>query len=144
MKHRLETYGLEGELQLTGHVVADEGDADVDQIVEPAGHHGFAGVGDDANELRLEELVAVEEDIVTEPATRSCDQTGTKVGEGELERFHIIASNLGLLLGGQQLLSGGLHLKRTEVDEPEGANRGNGKGDTVRPLRGHLRIGWVA
>ena len=101
-------------------------------------------MGDDADELALEELVAVEEDVVAEPATGGRDQTRAEVTEGQLERLHIVAGNLGLLLGGLQLLSGRLHLEGTEVDQPQSAHSRNGKRDSVCPLRGHLGVRWVS
>jgi len=84
--------------------------------------------------LSLEELVAVEEDVVGEPGAGGGDETGTEVSEGHLQRLDIVASNGLLFLRDRQLLRGGLHLVETEVNEPERANSRDGEGDAVGPL----------
>ena len=53
----------------------------------------------DSNELTLENLVAVEKHIVTEPSDSSRKYAGSEIGKGELERLGIVASDLGLVLG---------------------------------------------
>lgn len=129
--------------ELTGQVVSAKGDTNVDQVVQPSGHDGFAVVGDGGDELGLEELVAVEEDVVTVPAASGCDQTRAEVGESELEGLSIVAGHFGLLLRCSQLLACGSHLESTEVNEPEGTDSWDGKGDAVGPLGGHFRVRWV-
>ena len=127
-----------------GQVVAGKRAADVDQVPEPSGHDG-GGVGrEDLDELGLEELVSVEENIVTEPTTGSGDDATSEVTEGQLERFHVVTSDSVLLLGSHQLLGGQWHLVPSVVDEPEGTDGGDGEGDSVGPLGGHLGVGWVS
>ena len=73
-------------MRLTGKVISAERDNNVDQIPEPPSHDIFRGFrGDDLDELRLEELVSVKENIVTEPSTSRCQYTRTEVVEGHLE-----------------------------------------------------------
>ena len=129
--------------ELTGRVVSAKRDTDVDQVVQPSGHDRFAVVGDGGDEFGLEQLVAVEEDVVTVPAARGCDEARAEVGESKLEGLSIVAGHLGLLLRCSQLLAGGSHLESTEVNQPECTDRWDGKGDTVGPLCGHFRVWWV-
>ena len=126
-----------------GHVVTAEGDGDVDEVPEPAGHDvaGFSnGRIDGSNECGLEELVAVEENVVGEPGSGSSDEAGGEVLEGQLQGLDIISSDLGPLLRCVQLLGCERHLVGTVVDEPESADCGNGERDTERPLSRDQRI----
>ena len=43
-----------GARNLTGQVVSDKGDSNVDQVVQPSGHDRFAILGDDVDEIGLE------------------------------------------------------------------------------------------
>lgn len=79
--------------RLTGKVVPNERDTNVDQVVEPTRHDRLAVVGDDGDEFTLEELVAVEEYVVAEPASGSRNHTRTKIGKGKLERLSIVAGD---------------------------------------------------
>ena len=57
---------------LTCEIVAYERNAHVDEIVVPAWNHGFGGRADDPDKLALEELIAVEENVIGIPSTSSC------------------------------------------------------------------------
>lgn len=127
-----------------GEVVSAEGDDDVDQVPGPAGHDGGAFGGEDLDELRLEQLVAVEEDVVAEPRAGGGDQATAKVGEGQAERLGVVAGDVDLLLGHVQLLAGKRHLVGTVVDEPERAEGGESEGDAEGPLRHVDRVRRVA
>lgn len=131
-------------MPLTRQVIPDQGDAHVDEIVEPSREDGFALVGDDLDELVLEQLVPVEEDIVGEPRSRGGDHTGSKVGKGQPQRVGVVAGDFAFLLRRHQLLARGFHLVGTVVDQPQGADGRNGEGNSIGPLRRHLRIGRVS
>lgn len=47
----------------------------------------------------MEELVTIEEDVVTEPAASGGQDSRPEVVEGEAEGLHIVAGDVGLLLG---------------------------------------------
>ena len=130
----------DGIRELTGQVVSAKGDTDIDQIVEPSGHDGFTVVRNHGDEFGLEQLVAVEENVVAVPAASGGDEARAEVGEGELEGLGIVAGDLGLFLRGRQLLARGSHLVGTEINQPQRADGGNGKGNPVGPLYGHFRI----
>src|SRR5690242_5468198 len=127
--------------QERGKVISTEGDANVDQVVEPTDHDRVVARSNDLDELVLEQLVSVEKDIVGKPSTGGSDQTRSKVAEGELKRSNIVTCNVRLLLGKLELLGCRLHLVVTEVYKPESADSGNGKGHTVGPLGNSLRVG---
>ena len=127
-----------------GEVVAGKGDADVDEVVEPAFHDGGLVTGDDLDEFGLEELVAVEEDVIRKPSTCGGNHAGTKVSKGEPEGCGVVARNLVFLLGRGELLAGRLHLVGTEINKPEGSDSWNGEGDSISPLDGQLRIRGVS
>lgn len=99
---------------------------------------------DDADKLTLEELVAVEEDVIGEPSTSGGQNTEAKVLEGQSERLDIVTGDGRLLFGSSELLAGRPHVVGTVVDEPKGANSGNGERDPVSPLGGNGRVGRVA
>ena len=84
--------------KLTSCVIAKKGDTNVNQVVQPTWHNRLAVFGDYRDELGLEELVAVEEDIVSVPSSGCGDQTRAEVCKSEFERLSIVSSNLGLLL----------------------------------------------
>ena len=117
-----------------GKVVSTKGDTDVDQVVKPADHDGVVARSNDLDKLVLEQLVAVEEDVVGEPRTSSSDQAGSEVAEGKLQGNNIVTGDVRLLLSKLELLGRRLHLEVTEVDEPESTNGRNGERDAVRPL----------
>src|SRR6266480_6406218 len=50
-------------------------------------------MGNNIDELALEELIAVEKDVVHVPCSRSSEKTRSKVGEGKLERLEIVAGD---------------------------------------------------
>ncbi len=126
-------------------IVAAQTDAHIDQVPQPS-LHDVASFGgrwvDDLDEGRLEQFVSVEENIVTEPATSSANETRTEVLEGHLEGVYIISSNLRLLLGEVERAGCEWHLEPTVVDQPEGANGWDGEGDSESPLRGNLGVWW--
>lgn len=111
-------------------VVSAHGDGDVDQVPGPGGEDGVVGARDDVDELRLEELVAVEEDVVAEPSAGSGKETATEVGEAVSEGVQVVASNVGSLLGLRELLRGIGHAVGTVVEKPESADGGEGEGET--------------
>lgn len=127
-----------------GKVVTSEGCSNVDQTPQPSGHDIIAAPwGDNLDELRLEELVAVEENIITEPGAGGSDDTRAEVAKCELERLNIITGNVSLLLGFVELLRGEWHLVGSEVDKPQGTNGWDGERDTVSPLDGYQRVWWI-
>ena len=89
-----------GVWELTGEVVPAKGHADVDQVIQPSWHDGLAVVRDGTDEFRLEQLVAIEEDVVGVPATSGCNYAWAEISKRKLEGLSIVASNLGLLLCG--------------------------------------------
>lgn len=117
-----------------GSIVAHQGDNAVDETPLP-GNEDRLGVGaDDLDKVTGEELGTVEENVVGEPSTSSGHNTRSKVLESEAERLGVVTSDRVLLLGGCQLLTGGLHVVCTVVDQPESTNHGDDEGDTVGPL----------
>lgn len=128
--------------QERGHVVSAQRDADIDQVPQP-GRHDRASFGtDNLDELALEELVAVEENIVGEPAASSGEHAESEVLEGQLQRLGIITGDGGLLLGSSKLLASSLHVVGTVVHKPQSTDGGNGEGNTVGPLNsdGGVRV----
>lgn len=125
-----------------GHVVSAQRDTDIDQVPQPGGHDR-AGCGTDhLDELTLEELVAVEENIVGEPATSSCEYAESEVLEGQLQGLGIITSDGSLLLGSGKLLASSLHVVGTVVNKPQSTDGGDCEGNTVGPLNrdGGVRV----
>lgn len=122
-------------------VVSAHGDSDVDQVPGPGGEDGVVGARDDVDELRLEELVAVEEDIVAEPSAGSGKETATEVSETVSEGVQVVAGNVGSLLSLCELLGGVGHAVGTVVEKPESADGGEGEGETegVLSSRGRVR-----
>lgn len=119
-----------------GEVVAGERDGNVDEVPGPVGHERLGVVGDDLDELALEKLVTVEEDVVAEPGTGGGDETAAKLAKARLEGIDIVAGDVGAGLGLGKLLGGVGHLPGTVVDEPEGADGGEGKGEAEDDLGG--------
>ena len=66
------------------HVVATQTDTDVEQIVQPANHDRFISGKEHGNKPTLEQLVAIEKDVVHEPATSGGKHTKAEVGESEV------------------------------------------------------------
>lgn len=64
--------------------------------------------------------------------------------ERELERLHIVASDVGLLLLDSQLFGGRRQLVRSVVYQPKSTDRRNSERHTVRPLHDFLVIWWTA
>lgn len=125
-------------------VVAGEGDQDVVQVPDPVGHDRLGVVADDLDELRLEQLVAVEEDVVAEPAAGRGQETPAKVLEGQAQRVDVVAGDLVLLLGDLQLPRCLGHLVGTVVGEPEGSDGGDGEGQAEDDLSGLRAVRAVA
>ena len=101
-------------------------------------------LGDDIDEIALEELVAVEKDIVHVPSAGCGKETAAKVSEGQFQRLGVVASDTNFLFGDMELFVRSFDLVGTVVDEPEGPNGRNGERDTVDPLDGYTRVWWVA
>ena len=117
-----------------GQIITDEGDDDVVQVPNPAGHNGARAAADDGNELSLEELVAVEENVVAEPAASGGEETAAEMSGGHGKGVVIVAGNVALLLSSNKLSAGVGHLVGSVVDEPKGTNGWNGKRQSERPL----------
>lgn len=117
-----------------GQIVTDERDDDVVQVPNPTGHNGVRVTADDGDELSLEELVAVEENVVAEPAASGGEETAAEVSGGHGERVKIVTGNVALLLGRNKLATSVGHLVGSVVDEPEGTDGGNGERQSERPL----------
>lgn len=127
-----------------GSVVTSERDGNVDQVPGPSGQEGVGVVGDDLDELTLEELVAVEENVVAEPSTSGGDQTATEVGEARLEGSGVVSSDAGTGLCFSKLLGGVRHLPGSVVDEPQSTDGGEGKGQTEGELSSLLGVRGTA
>lgn len=57
-------------------------------------------VRDGTDKFRLEQLIAIEEDVIGVPATSGCNDAWAEISKRKLEGLTIVASNLGLLLCG--------------------------------------------
>lgn len=128
---------------LTCEIVSNKRNADVDEIIKPSRHDGGAMISNDFDEFALKELISIKENVVSKPCSGSGNQSRPKICKGESERVGIVSGYLALPLRCGQLLTGGLHLICSVVDEPEGSNSWDGKGDAVSPLCGQGRIRWV-
>ena len=123
-----------------GEVVSAQGDAHVDEIVEPTRHDRFATMGDFTNEFRLKELVAVEENVVCEPAARCGNHAGPEIRERHLQAVDVVTCDFLLLLRGLQLLACRSHLVCPVVYEPKSSYSGDGEADAISPLRGDFAV----
>lgn len=122
-----------------GHVVTSERYSNVDQVPQPAGHDIAAGAWrDDGNKLRLEELVSIEENIVTEPGTGGREDARSEVSESELKRINIVPGDVGILLGLVELSGGEWHLVGSVVNKPKGTDSWDGEGNAENPLDGEF------
>lgn len=128
----------------SGAVVTSQGDDNVDQAPRPGGQEGVGVVGDDLDELALEELVAVEENVVAEPGTGGGEETATEVSKARLEGGNIITGDAGAALGLGKLLRGVGHLPSSVVDEPQSANGREGEGQTESELSSLLGVRGAA
>lgn len=126
-----------------GEVVANHGDGDVDKIPRPGGHQRIGVVGNDLDELALEQLVTVEEYVVAEPGTGGGQESAAEMLHAVLEGGDIVSGDLRAALGLGQLLGGVWHLPGTVVDEPGSSDSREGKGETERILGGRRRV-WGA
>lgn len=128
--------------QERGHIVSAQRNTDIDQVPQPGGHDRFGLGADHLDELALEELVAVEEDIVGEPTASSCEHAESEVLEGQLQRLGIVTSDGSLLLGNGKLLASSLHVVGTVVHKPQSTDGGNREGNSVGPLNrdGGVRV----
>jgi len=126
-----------------GEVVTDKLNTDVEQVPEPTDDNGLVVWRKNTDKLGLEELVAVEENVVTEPGTSGGDKTESKVLDAHLERSNIVTSDVRLLLGKSELLGGRAHLVGAVVNQPESTDSWDGERNTKSPLRGDLGVWWV-
>ena len=108
-----------------GQVVSTKRDSDIDQVPEPAGHDGCVCGFNNLDEIRLEELVAIEEDVVTEPGSSCGKKTTSEVLDAEVKRLHVVSGDLSLLLIDVELSACQWHLVPTVVDKPESTNSGD-------------------
>jgi hypothetical protein len=88
----------------------------------------------------LEELVAVEENIVGIPGARSCQQSTTKVLDSEAQRFGVVPCDLGFRLCHCKLLASRRHPKVAVVHEPQCTNGRDDERNPVGPLNGELGV----
>lgn len=95
-------------------------------------------------EHTLEQLVAIEKYIIAKPAASCRKKTTAEVLAGQFHRLHVVACNIGLLLGLLELPVCRPHLVSTVVGEPEGSNCGNGKRYPESILRSALGIRRLA
>ena len=77
-----------------GEVVSNQTDAHVAEVIHPANHDRAVVRRQNCYELMLEQLVAIEEDVVCKPRSGSRQQSGAKVRECELEGFGVISGHL--------------------------------------------------
>jgi len=68
-----------------GKVISTERDANIDQVIQPTDHYGLVVRNQLGDELGLEELIAVEEDVVAVPSAGGSDQARSKVSDRHLE-----------------------------------------------------------
>ena len=115
-------------------VITDKFDTDVEQVPEPANDDGLVVGRQDLDKLRLEELVAVKEDVVTEPRAGGSDETHAEVLDAHLEGCRVVSSDVGLLLGERKLLGSRAHLVGAVVNQPQSTDSWNGERDTENPL----------
>lgn len=125
-------------------IITTKGDTDINQVPEPTCHDGGVSGGNDWDELRLEEFVSVEEDVVAEPGACCGDETTAEVVASQLERLHIVASNTCLLLGGIELFWGEWHFVESVVNQPKRPNSRKSERNAENPLRWELRVGRVS
>lgn len=128
---------------LTCEIVSNKRNADVDEIIKPARHDGSAVISNDFDELALKELISIKENVISKPCSGSGNHSRSKICKSKSERLGIVSGHLALPLRSGQLLTGGLHLVCSVVDEPEGSKSWDGKGDAVSPLCGQGRVRWV-
>lgn len=129
-----------------GKVVADEGDADVDEVPEPGGHDVALAAGrNDLDESRGEELVAVEQEVVEQPAHGRADHAAAKVARGELERLKVVARLVDprILLRSLQGSRAVDLLVVSVVRQPESHDRHDRERDSESPLGGNNVVGRV-
>ena len=129
---------------LTSHIVSTQGDTDVDKVVKPAGHDRSTLVGDGRDKGTLEELVAVEENIIGIPCTCCSNHSRAKVAESKLQGLSVVAGDLALLLCRGQLFACRSHLVGTVVDKPKCPDGRESKGDTEGPLSGNLGVRCIS
>lgn len=125
-------------------VVSGQRNNDVVQVPDPGGHDRAGVVGDDFNELGLEELVAIKEDIVAEPRASRGQDTTSKVLERQAKRVDVVAGDVGLLLGDLELPGRLGHLVGTVVGEPQGTDGGDGERQAEDDLGALGAVGRVA
>jgi hypothetical protein len=87
-------------------------------------------VGNNGNELRLEQFVPIEEKVITKPCTRGRQKTASKMRKCKAKRFGIITSDIRSLLGDLQLMACQRHLVGAMVNKPRGTNSGYGEGNS--------------
>lgn len=133
---RKEIGRKKGGEDLTCEIVSNKRNADVDEIIEPSRHDGSAVISNDFDKLILKELISIKENVIGKPGSRRGNQSRSKICKRKSERFGVVSRHFTLPLRCRQLLTGRLHLKCSVIDEPEGSNRGNGKGNAVSPLCG--------
>lgn len=87
-----------------GHIITNQRDGNVGEIPRPGGEERFGIARYDLDKLALEQLVAVEEDIIAEPGTSGREQATSEMSETVTQSRHIVTSNVGAALGFGELL----------------------------------------
>ena len=129
-----------------GHIVSNKRDTNVDQVPVPTNDHVRNSLGgNDFNERSFEELVAVEEEVVEEPASGGSDKSAAKVAGDQFERLDIVTGLVDTAVPlGSGKSRGAVHLfVVTVVGQVEGQDGHDGKGHSESPLGRHLGVRWV-
>jgi hypothetical protein len=114
-------------------VISDHCTSDVEEIPEPAAHHSGLGINN-LDEDTLEDLCAVKEKVIAEPAARSADKTVPVLCADEFERLDIVTGDVVFLLRKLQLGICKFQLVDSMIDEVERDGANEGEGDTEGPL----------
>ena len=101
-------------------------------------------MGDDADKGTLEELIAVEENIIGKPRAGCSNHSRAKVTKSKLQGLSVVAGDLALLFCRGQLLACCPHLEGTVIDEPKCPDGRESKRNTERPLSSNSRVGCVS
>lgn len=143
--HSLTTVQLVVDQQ-RGHVVPDHGDTDIDQVPEPSRHDALRVRVQHLDKRRLEQLVAVECEIVGKPGSSGRDDSASEMGKDELEGLNVVSRLVDprVLLGLFQCGRRVVHPVESVVGEPKGHERHDTELHTERPLGRDFAVRWVS
>ena len=127
-----------------GEVVADELAADVDEVVEPEVDDLVGVAGHEGEEDVAEDLVAVEGEVVAEPAEGGGEEAVPVVPADELQGFDVVAGDVVALPGCFEGLVCVLQLEDSDVDEEQQEDCNEAERYTKCVLRGSFTIGRVS